>query len=224
MYNFVIFISDFNLIKKFGSFIFNNFKEMNLVGIVSTHKELEALHKKNKINLVVLSETKYNSRPIHNLLNNIESVIVITDSNCDNKKSSKHLLYLSTQESERSILEKLCKFDKVIYNHFLEHKVTRILESFKFDFKFLGTTYLLEAIIYAYLTKESYQFENLEKNIFPFVSQKYNTEVPNIKWAITRSVNNVKPRLTPEIFKNNNMHFPDKFTTKYFITEIINLL
>lgn len=224
MYNFVIFISDFNLIKKFGSFIFNNFKEMNLVGIVSTHKELEALHKKHKINLAILSETKYNSKPIQNLLNNIESVIVITDSNYDTKKDSKHLLFLSTEESENSILEKLYEFDEFIYNQFLENKVVRILESFTFDFKLLGTTYLLESIIYAYLTKESYKFENLEKNIYPFVSQKYNIDVPNIKWAITRSVNNVKPRLTPEIFKNNNMHFPDKITTKFFITEIINLL
>ena len=56
MYNFVIFISDFNFIKKMGNIIFNSFKSMNLVGIVSTHKELEALCKKQKINLIILSE------------------------------------------------------------------------------------------------------------------------------------------------------------------------
>lgn len=224
MYNFIIFISDVYLIKKFGSIIFNNFKEMNLVGIVSTHKELEALTKKKKINLIILSEAKYNSKPIQHLLNHIESIVVFTDSNYDNKNDSKHLLFLSTKESEKSILEKLYDFDEFIYNQFLKNKVVRILGSFKFDFKLLGTTYLLESIVYAYLTKESYKFENLEKNIYPFISQKYNIDVPNIKYAITRSVNNVRPRLTPELFQSNNIHLPDKVTAKFFITEIINFL
>ena len=43
MYNLVLFVSDLSLIKKMGNIVFNNFKSMNLIGIVSTHKELESL-------------------------------------------------------------------------------------------------------------------------------------------------------------------------------------
>ena len=68
MYNFVVFISDLNLIKKMGSIIFNNFNEMNLVGIVSNHKELDSICKKEHINLIVISEDKYNSKPIQKII------------------------------------------------------------------------------------------------------------------------------------------------------------
>lgn len=224
MYNFAIFISDLTLIKKLGNIIFNNFKEMNLVGIVSNHKDLEALCKKYTINLLILPEAKYNSTHIKSIITNIESKIIICNSNTDKYKDTPNLLFLSLHESESTILSKLCEFNDIIWWQFIRNKVLKILKNLKFDFNHLGSSYYLEAITYSYFAKDDYKFENLEKYIYPYVSQKYHVNVNNIKWAITRSINKVKKRLTPEDFKKNNMNYPDKITSKNLLTEIINLL
>ncbi len=224
MYNFVIFISDFNFIKKMGNIIFNSFKSMNLVGIVSTHKELEALCKKQKINLIILSETKYNSKPIQNIVKNIESSIVICESNISSCNNTDNILFLSVNDSEDSIINSLCRFNTLINNHFLKNKLIHILETLNFDFKSVGTTYFLDAIIYSYLTKDSYKFENLEKYIYPWVSQKYAISSNNIKYAISRSINSMKKHSKTQDFEKLNINYPDKITSKFLITEIINHL
>ena len=101
-------------------------------------------------------------------------------------------------------------------------KVYLILERFHFDFKLIGTTYLQDAIVYAYLTKEKYLFENLEKDIYPYLSKKYNICVSNIKGAIIRSINNMKEHLTTADLKRESDILPEKLTSKFIISEIVN--
>lgn len=224
MYNIIIFISDLNLIKNMGTIIFNNLNTMNLVGIVSTHKELEALCKKQEINLVILPEEKYNFKPIQNIIKNVESTIVICDSDTSSYIKNDNLLFLSINDNESCILNLLCKFNICINNQFIKHKAMVILEQLKFDFKFIGSSYFLDAIVCAYNSKENYKFENLEKYIYPCISQKYNISLDNIKGAIVRSINSAKRHLSPKDFNNLNMIYPDKITSKSLITEIINHL
>ena len=100
----------------------------------------------------------------------------------------------------------------------------RILEKFNFNFKLIGTKYLLEAIVYSYFTRETYLFENLEKQIYPYVSQKYNVNPLTIKWAIIRSINTMKTKSNPVCLQSLSIDDSEKITSKFIISEIVNKL
>lgn len=223
MCNFIIFIESLDLIKKFGNVIFKDFQNLNLVGIVSNRKELEHLLKIYSIDLIVLSNSKYQSNSLQKLIEDIENKIVL----CNSKvlpRNKKHTLFLSLTESYASISKKLQKFNSRIFDKNIRKRVHSILEDFKFDSKIIGTIYLLEAIVYSYLTLDKYHLENLERKIYPFVSQKYHTNVKNVKWSIIRAINIAKSHLTSEDLKRNHIDFPEKLTSKTLISEIVNRL
>jgi hypothetical protein len=65
---------------------------------------------------------------------------------------------------------------------------------------------------------------NLEKQIYPYVSQKYNVNPLNIKWAIIRSINNMKFKLTKSDLQTFSLDSCEKLTSKVIISEIVNRL
>lgn len=224
MSNFVIYNNNLNLIKKYSNIIFNNFSSIHLCGIVSNKKELEAFLQAQKINLIIISYADSQKSSILPLLNNIENKIIICEDEESVLKTSKHTLYLSSHSSLESTLKKLKLFTPKVDEEFIRKKVRKILEKFNFDFKLIGTKYLLEAIVYSYLTRETYLFENLEKQIYPYVSQKYNVNPLNIKWAIIRSINNMKSKLHTSDLQIFSLESSEKITSKFIISEIVNRL
>lgn len=221
MLNFILFNNNLNFIKEIGNIIFYNFPNIHLSGIATNSLELSNLSNSNKINMIILSYSDFQDKSLFPLLNKIENKIVICD-NSSNFKCSKHILYLNQNEDSEILLFKLNKFLSKINDDFIRMKVYLILERFHFDFKLVGTTYLQDAIVYAYLTKEKYLFENLEKDIYPYLSQKYNICVSNIKGAIIRSINNMKEHLTTADLKRESDILPEKLTSKFIISEIVN--
>lgn len=224
MYNFIIYNNNLNEIKKYINIFFSNFNNTHLVGIVSNKKEFEAFLNSQKISLLIISFSDFNKISLRPLINNIENKIIIGDENMGNVKNSKHVLYLSTHTNQKSTLKQIKSFTQKIDEEFIRKKVIRILEKFNFDFKLIGTKYLLESILYSYMTKETYLFENLEKQIYPYVSKKYNDTPLNIKWAIIRSINNMKARLNTCNLPNFSLENSEKITSKYIISEIVNKL
>ena len=224
MCNFVIYNNNLNIIKKYTNIIFSNFNNIHLTGIISNKKELESFLKTQKINLIIISYADSKKSSILPLLDNIENKIIICENDKCDLKSSKHTLYLCSQSSLESTLKQLKLFTPKVDEEFIRRKVRKILEKFNFDFKLIGTKYLLEAIVYSYLTKETYLFENLEKQIYPYVSQKYKVAPQNIKWAIIRSINNMKTRLNTSDLQNFSLEDSEKITSKFIISEIVNRL
>ena len=220
MYKFVIFSNDIELIKKFNNIICDNFCEIHLSNIVSTKDELASLCETNKINTIILSLSDSKNNSLLPLLSNIENKIIVCD-DTTGLKNSKYTSYFSYNASEESIEKRLCKLNYKVSERVARKKAIKQLEMFHFNFKLRGTTYLLESIVYSYLTKDKYTFENLEKNVYPYVSKKYNVSAQNIKWSIIRSINNMKKACA---LKSYHIDFPGKITPKYMIPEIVNRL
>lgn len=223
MFNFIIYNNNLNQIKKYGNIIFSNFANIHLSGIVGNKKELESILKAQKINLIIISYADSQKTSILSLINNIENKIIICDDD-NNLKDTKHTLYLSSHSSLESTLKKLKLFTPKVDEEFIRKRVRKILDKFNFDFKLIGTKYLLDAIVYSYLTRETYLFENLEKQIYPYVSQKYNVSPLNIKWAIIRSINNMKLKLSTADLQSFFLDSSEKITSKFIISEIVNRL
>ena len=224
MCNFIIYNNNLNLIKKYGNIIFSNFSNIHLSGIASNKKELESLLETQKANFIIVSYSDSKKASILPLINNIENKIIICDNDEDVLKSSKHVLYLSYNSTLESTLKKLKLFTPKVDEEFIRKRVRKILEKFNFDFKLNGTKYLLEAIVYSYFTRETYLFENLEKQIYPYVSQKYNVSPLNIKWSIIRSINIMKSKSNKSHLQNISFDNSEKITSKFIISEIVNRL
>ena len=181
MCNFIIYNNNLNLIKKYGNIIFSNFNDIHLSGIASNKKELESILKMKKPNLIIISYADSIKPSLLPLVNNIENKIIICEDDNHLLKSTKHILYLSINSNIELTLKKLKLFTPKLDEEYIRKRVRKILEKFNFNFKLIGTKYLLEAIVYSYFTRETYLFENLEKDIYPYVSQKYNVNPLTIK-------------------------------------------
>lgn len=224
MCNFIIYNNNLNLIKKYSNVIFSNFHDIHLSGIASNKKELESILKSQKVNLIIISYHDSLKKSIASLIHNIENKIIICDNNEHNFKNTKHILYLSNTSSLEETLKKLKLFTPKVDEEFIRKRVKKILEKYNFDFKLIGTKYLLEAIVYSYFTRETYLFENLEKGIYPYVSQKYNVNPDSIKWAIIRSINIMKSKSSKTNLQLISSDNSEKITSKFIISDIVNKL
>ncbi len=73
----------------------------------------------------------------------------------------------------------------------IRQKVLNELLLLGYNFKLKGTQYLLESIMYIYTKKEMNLLENLEKNVYKYISEKNNKSLLNIKTSIIKSTNYV---------------------------------
>lgn len=78
-------------------------------------------------------------------------------------------------------------------------KVINELLILGYNFKLKGTQYLLDSIIYVYSNKNEEMLENLEKNVYKYISLKNNKTVLNIKTNIINSTNYVYDYQNSEI-------------------------
>lgn len=62
----------------------------------------------------------------------------------------------------------------------IKYKIKLELEKLNFNFSYIGTKYLFEAIYILYTLKLYYNFK-LEKDIYPIIATKYSTSSHNIK-------------------------------------------
>lgn len=221
MYKIVIFSNNFNVVKITCNTVISKFSNLHLLGIVKDYNELSKLLNNSKVNMIIISDSDMKDIKIEHLLKNIESKIVICQDHTKHK-NSKNILYLPLKTDPEYSINQFKNFISKINNRTIRQKVFYILKKLNFDFKLIGTNYLLDAIIYSYMNKNDYRFENLEKQIYPYVAKLHNASNNNIKWSIIRSVNNMNTRLNSSDSKEPYIKFCDKVTPKLLITEIVN--
>ena len=223
MHKIIIYNNDLNLVKKICNIFLTNFSNMKLSGIVGNANELSFICKKFKIDMLIISQEDLICKNIENLLKDIPYKIIISKQT-KIPKSSKYVLYLPFDFSENYVINKFSNFIANISEKDIRQDVNHILEILNFDFKLVGTKYLAESIVYSYLNKNNYTFENLEKMIFPYVAKKFNASEKNVKWSIIRSINNMNSNLKTIELRKQFPSFPDKLTCKVLISEIVNRL
>ena len=220
MYHYIIFNNNIETIKNIIN-LFSEFSNFKICGITNSKSELALLSEKSQPYLIIISDSDSKKIEMSKILNNYKYKIIICD-NILEFKNSKYTLHISLKLSEKEIIKKLKPFLSNLDERAIRKKVNNILHKLNFDFKLNGTKYLLESIVYSYLNKENYLFENLEKKIFPHIAKKFGVSSNNVKFSIIRSINNMNSNLQ----KSNPQQiiFPDKITSKVLINEIVNRL
>ena len=87
-----------------------------------------------------------------------------------------------------------------------------MLEKLHFDFKVLGTTYLIETILYCYENRADCVFDNLERNVYPHIAKKYNASLNKVKWDIIRTTE----IMNTNVSLINQKHLPDTLKVNVF--------
>lgn len=218
MYKTIIYSTNLEMLKKMYNLIFSektNFC-INVTRIASSYEELSALNEKFTFNMIIIFESDLKDERILSIVKNIKSKIIFTK-NVSNFKNTKCYLYLNPDDVSKNTYDKLKSFLSKIDERTAKIKVSRILESLSFNLKLNGSIYLMESIVYSYMHKDEYLFENLEQNIFPHLAKTFNTTATSAKWAMIRSINYAKFGASDKL-KN----FDDKFTPKSIITEIVS--
>lgn len=218
---FLIFNNDLKVIKKICNNLFYKFSNIKLSGIASTKNELSYLLEHSHFNVIIISYENYCDEKIKKLVDQVEYKIFLCD-NVSSFKNSKYHLYVSNDIEPDNLAQCMKSFICNLNERLIRKKTTLLLQEFKVDFKLTGTKYLLESIVYSYQNRDNYLFENLEKEIFPYVSKQFSVTPAKVKWSIIRTINSMNTRLEQTNLKQNYTNFPDKITSKVLIAEIVN--
>lgn len=83
----------------------------------------------------------------------------------------------------------------------IKNKIKQELEKLEYNFAYIGTNYLLDAIYILYSLKKLYNF-SLEKEIYPIVANKYGDSTNNIKCDINNATDKMFYDCNEENLKN----------------------
>lgn len=101
-------------------------------------------------------------------------------------------------------------------------KIANELKKIGYDINYKGTIYLIDAIFQMYLHKENL-IDNLQRDIYPIISKKYNKTVHNIKCNITNATELMYYKCDINTLKEYfNFYDDTKPTTKTVIYTVLN--
>ncbi len=113
------------------------------------------------------------------------------------------------------------EIERIVRNiHFKKNKenirefISEELERLGYNWKYKGTNYLLEAIIYIYKNNNLDLLDNLEKNVYKYISCRYNKSINNVKTNIIKATNYI----------DKGKWYIEKPTPKTVISNILNKL
>lgn len=221
----LIICNNFEVIKRLINKILYKIENLKIIGIVnSLDLETEALEK--EVNLVITNNKSTVSTILKN--KNLDSIRIIFISFSNIKFfDNKNILEINYLAPNNTISNSLSYFINTSFNNSSKQKVIRILKHLGFDFKLVGTLYLVDSIIYIHSFK-GFSFETLQRDIYPYIANLNNTSVNRIKWSIERTIKYLYIKKTDEtinsIYHYFGIKYPDKLTPKLIINFIANNL
>ena len=227
MFKLIILNNNLESIKNLCNCILNEVPDVQISGFTTNIEEFHQLFKKVKPNIIMMDYTDYINSKYCQKSEFKHLKIIFCDFNLSSRNTSKQLFILK-KTKPNEMLHSICKFVSKENRKLLRKKIIKMLEPFRFDFKLIGTTYIVESILYCYENQSDYVFENLEKNVYPFVAIECKTNVESIKWATIRATNSMNAHLSLAekkiLFGNFNLDISEKATAKQLISTIVTKL
>lgn len=209
--------------------IVSNIKELQLVGIANNQKEILELLEKCKPDLVISTSLEIIQVIKKNFSHYTPGIIlIIRKEETPDNFYYKNVLNLNINLSFEKMCNRILDFIPHDGSHSKKEKATNLLSKLGFDFKLVGTSYLLDSILYANTYKGSYSLEQLKRDIYSYVAKTNSTTVDRVIWSIARSFNYMYKRHTKESYqiieKYLGLPYPVKPTPKLVINYIANNL
>lgn len=195
MQNLLIIESDLVISHFWANSICKKVPNIRLYNIVSTGTEAINIIKEEIVDIILLDLKLVDiaGTEIINFIikNNItkykSSIIVVTDEKklstriIRNKYVFKCCSKINNIDAIINQVQKLANEKQESYSIIsVKNKIKRELENLNFNFSYLGTKYLYECIYQCYCKNVLYDI-NLNKDIYPIISNKYNKSINSIK-------------------------------------------
>lgn len=215
MLNFLVVEDDINQCKNIVNYVSQKIPDMRLNTMTNTGKEALNIINNYKIDIILLdlglpdlSGLEILKKLSNERINTYENSIIVVSGN--NLLINKAILnpcvysYISKPyglEKMISEIESLCKYkeQKNISNK-LKKEISFHLNTLGYNPSHSGTRYLADSIYEIYIRKDIFQ-ENLKKDIYPILSNRYNKTINNIKCSITKATKVMCIQCNENIFK-----------------------
>ena len=203
MTNILVVEDNLNYLKKITNILSDLSIKVNLCKIAIDESEAIDIIKntQNNIDAILIDLKMVNSNEVqifdyiesNKLMQFKNSIIVVSGENGTEVKL-KNNAYLFSYISENTDIskiimeiEKLAKI-KEDEKSLIEYKICNELKYLQYNFSYVGTKYLMEAILLLYYNK-LWEDIKLEKEIYPIISKKYKKSVNSIKCNIIYATN-----------------------------------
>lgn len=210
---------DLHFSKNMLNCVINKFKNIQVLYITTTYKECMNILYNNQIDLIfldlllpdnngmkIIEELKF-----MNVLQKTRIIVVSGDVNLISQLYGHDNIceVINKLESYDVMLSKIERtISKIDYeNNFkkIEKFIYLEISNMGYNMKYKGTQYIIEAIIYIY-EKNNWDFvDNLEQNVYKYISYKHKKSINNIKTNIIKATNKIKRekdslyKLTPKL-------------------------
>lgn len=195
---------DLQFSKKIINSVISKFNNIQLSYIATTYKESIDILLNNRIDLIFLDLNVADGREINilkelNYMNTIKKpqIIIISEDIKLTRLEYKNNYICETINKLETFESILDKIEKVINNFNcatncsqIEALVTsEIIKLGYNNIKYKGTFYIIEAIMYVY-NRNNFDFvDNLEQNVYRYISYKHKKSINNIKTNIIKATN-----------------------------------
>lgn len=207
---------DLNYSKNILNYVINKFENLQLIYIATTYQESIQIISNSNIDLILLNLSLVYSHKIIEKIKYINSikkpqiVAVSNDIELINKMTNNNQTCEIIYRLERFELI-YRKMEEIVHNMDYDNnvKIKKFISSellnMGYNIKYKGTQYILEAIIYIYENNNLDLLDNLEQNVYKYISNKHNKSINNIKTNIIKATNEREKeklslyRLTPKL-------------------------
>lgn len=183
--------------------VINENEELKIVGVANNKKEMNKIIEKMNIDIILMNlkpceVNKYiNSKIIEENITPY-SIIVVSDKNIEkNEYINKYIYAYANYKADSfeaiirtinnlvniKITPKFWDSKKDIFEDIIKGKIKNELKYLGYNFYYKGTKYLVDAIYILYNIKDYYN-KILKRDVYPIVSEKYNTSINNVKCNI----------------------------------------
>lgn len=214
--------NNLNYAQKILNEVLSKIPEINVKYIVTTvHETIEVL-RKEEITLILLSSqlqdgTSFDDIKQIKAMNFISEpdIIMISENMHTYDQSVKNQpIFVKTQTGKN--------IQKTIQNYVytrknenekkqIKDKIISEIKNIGYNFKYIGTIYIIESILYIYMSNNLELLDNLENNVYKYVAFKYQKSLNNIKTNIVKA--------TMKINRNSQIGFD--YTPKLVISDVV---
>lgn len=178
-------------------------EELKLVGVANNKKEMNEVVSKINVDIILMNVKQFeinkyiNSKVIKENINPY-SIIFISDENIEKNKSINKYIYEYANYKADSFEDIICAINNLLkikitpkffdskkdnFEDIIKGKIKNELKYLGYNFYYKGTKYLIDAIYILYNIKDYYN-KILKRDVYPIISEKYNTSINNVKCNI----------------------------------------
>lgn len=214
-------IVDDNLqyIKNILNTTINKFSDIHIEYIATTAKEAINIISNNQIDLMFLDLNLPDENGIYiidqikylNTIKNPYIVIIPEDSKLIEILNKRQISFevISKFESNNIMYNRIKKIIHEIKYSANEKQIKEFVVSemsnIGYNWKYKGTLYMLETILYIYQNNNMDLLDNLERNVYKYISYRNGKKINNVKTNIIKTTNAIKngDNLTPKFVVSN---------------------